>query len=40
MIAILLALGGLGWANFNLNMFLNVMTPLILAISFGNLDRS
>src|SRR6202008_3627850 len=25
-IAILLALGGLGWANFNLNMFLNVMT--------------
>ena len=30
MIAILLALGGLGWANFNLNMFLNVMTPLIM----------
>src|SRR4030088_1672827 len=27
MIAILLALGSLGWANFNLNMFLNVMTP-------------
>src|SRR5450755_2990206 len=27
MIAILLALGGLGWAGFNLNMFLNVMTP-------------
>src|SRR6201994_215477 len=26
MIAIMLALGGLGWANFNLNMFLNVMT--------------
>src|SRR6202790_191574 len=29
MIAILLALGGLGWANFNLNMYMNVMTPLI-----------
>src|SRR5262249_56263405 len=36
MIAILLALGGLGWANFNLNMFLNVMTPLILVISFSD----
>src|SRR5258706_2363966 len=35
MIAILLALGGLGWANFNLNMFLNVMTPLIMVISFS-----
>ncbi len=35
-IAILLALGGLGWANFNLNMFLNVMTPLIMVISFSN----
>src|SRR6202166_2318949 len=31
-IAIVLALGGLGWANFNLNMFLNVMTPLIMVI--------
>ena len=38
MIAILLALGGLGWANFNLNMFLNVMTPLIMVISFSELD--
>src|SRR5467141_4269964 len=36
MIAILLALGGLGWANFNLNMFLNVMTQLIMVISFSD----
>src|SRR5437764_11287541 len=36
MIALLLALGGLGWANFNLNMFLNVMTPLIMVISFSD----
>src|SRR3978361_1888323 len=35
-IAILLALGVLGWANFNLNMFLNVMTPLIMVISFSD----
>src|ERR1700704_2581175 len=35
-IAILLALGGLGWAGFNLNMFLNVMTPLIMVISFSD----
>jgi uncharacterized protein len=36
LIAILLALGGLGWANFSLNMFLNVMTPLIMVISFSD----
>src|ERR1700720_1205076 len=36
MIAILLALGSLGWAGFNLNMFLNVMTPLIMVISFSD----
>src|SRR5262244_323203 len=36
MIAIMLALGGLDWANFNLNMFLNVMTPLIMVISFSD----
>src|SRR5690242_5300906 len=36
MIAIMLALGALGWANFNLNMFLNVMTPLIMVISFSD----
>jgi predicted RND superfamily exporter protein len=35
-IAIVLALGGLGWAHFNLNMFLNVMTPLIMVISFSD----
>ncbi len=39
-IAILLALGGLGWANFNLNMFLNVMTPLIMVISFSEFDAA
>jgi predicted RND superfamily exporter protein len=36
LIAIMLALGALGWANFNLNMFLNVMTPLIMVISFSD----
>src|SRR5450631_4294459 len=36
MIAILLALGALGWLNFSLNMFLNVMTPLIMVISFSD----
>src|SRR5437763_3551317 len=36
MIAILLALGGLGWANFNLNMFLKLLTPLIMVISFSD----
>jgi len=35
-IAIVLALGSLGWAGFNLNMFLNVMTPLIMVISFSD----
>lgn len=34
--AILLALGTLGWLNFRLNMFLNVMTPLIMVISFSD----
>ncbi|MEA3026024.1 MAG: uncharacterized protein QOF91_1309, partial [Alphaproteobacteria bacterium] len=36
LIAILLALGALGWLNFSLNMFLNVMTPLIMVISFSD----
>jgi len=36
LIAILLALGSLGWLNFQLNMFLNVMTPLIMVISFSD----
>ncbi|PPQ40532.1 hypothetical protein SAMN06265338_102154 [Rhodoblastus acidophilus] len=34
--AILLALGALGWLGFQLNMFLNVMTPLIMVISFSD----
>ncbi|SFK19340.1 hypothetical protein SAMN05444581_103166 [Methylocapsa palsarum] len=36
LIAILLALGALGWLGFRLNMFLNVMTPLIMVISFSD----
>ena len=36
LIAILLALGTLGWLDFRLNMFLNVMTPLIMVISFSD----
>jgi uncharacterized protein len=36
LIAILLALGVLGWLDFRLNMFLNVMTPLIMVISFSD----
>jgi predicted RND superfamily exporter protein len=36
LLAILLSLGGLGWAGFSLNMFLNVMTPLIMVISFSD----
>ena len=36
MTAILLALGALGWLGFRLNMFLNVMTPLIMVISFSD----
>ncbi len=36
LIAILLALGTLGWLGFKLNMFLNVMTPLIMVISFSD----
>jgi len=34
--AILLALGTLGWFDFRLNIFLNVMTPLIMVISFSD----
>jgi predicted RND superfamily exporter protein len=34
--AILLALGVLGWLDFRLNIFLNVMTPLIMVISFSD----
>ena len=36
LIAILFALGALGWLDFRLNMFLNVMTPLIMVISFSD----
>ncbi len=36
LIAILLALGSLGWLDFRLNMFLNIMTPLIMVISFSD----
>jgi predicted RND superfamily exporter protein len=36
LIAILLSLGAFGWMNFSLNMFLNVMTPLIMVISFSD----
>jgi hypothetical protein len=36
LIAILVALGSLGWLGFRLNMFLNVMTPLIMVISFSD----
>jgi predicted RND superfamily exporter protein len=36
LIAILLSLGFLGWLDFRLNMFLNVMTPLIMVISFSD----
>jgi predicted RND superfamily exporter protein len=34
--AILLSLGALGFLGFQLNMFLNVMTPLIMVISFSD----
>lgn len=36
LLAILFSLGVLGWLNFQLNMFLNVMTPLIMVISFSD----
>jgi len=36
LIAIVLALGTLGWLGFRLNMFLNVMTPLIMVITFSD----
>jgi hypothetical protein len=36
LIAILFSLGTLGWLDFRLNMFLNVMTPLIMVISFAD----
>ena len=36
LLAILFAVGLLGWLGFHLNMFLNVMTPLIMVISFSD----
>jgi len=36
LVAIVLSLGALGWLDFRLNMFLNVMTPLIMVISFSD----
>lgn len=36
LVAILWALGALGWLDFRLNMFLNVMTPLIMVIGFSD----
>jgi uncharacterized protein len=36
LIAILFALGAFGWFDIRLNMFLNVMTPLIMVISFSD----
>src|SRR6202140_2396406 len=36
LLAIVISLGALGWLDFRLNMFLNVMTPLIMVISFSD----
>jgi predicted RND superfamily exporter protein len=36
LLAIAFALGVLGWLGFQLNIFLNVMTPLIMVISFSD----
>jgi predicted RND superfamily exporter protein len=36
LIAIVISLGALGWFDLRLNMFLNVMTPLIMVISFSD----
>ena len=36
LISILLALGAFGWLDLQLNIFLNMMTPLILVISFSD----
>jgi hypothetical protein len=36
LLAIVFAVGAFGWLGFRLNMFLNVMTPLIMVISFSD----
>jgi uncharacterized protein len=35
-IAIVISLGALGWLGFRLNLFLNVMTPLIMVMAFSD----
>lgn len=35
-VAVLWSLGALGWADFQLNIFLNVMTPLIMVMGFSD----
>ena len=35
-LAVLLSLGLLGWAGFKLNLFLNVMTPLVMVMGFAD----
>jgi predicted RND superfamily exporter protein len=36
LVSMLWALGWLGWLNFELNLFLNVMTPLIMVMAFSD----
>ncbi|MEJ0011790.1 MAG: MMPL family transporter [Bauldia sp.] len=36
LLAMLWALGALGWLDFRLNMFLNIMTPLIMVMGFSD----
>jgi predicted RND superfamily exporter protein len=36
LLAVVLALGAVGWLDLRLNMFLNVMSPLIMVISFSD----
>src|SRR6185436_10693273 len=35
-LAVLWSLGALGWLDFRLNLFLNVMTPLVMVMSFSD----
>ena len=35
-LAVVWSLGGLGWAGFKLNLFLNVMTPLVMVMGFAD----
>lgn len=36
LLAVVWSLGALGWAGFKLNLFLNVMTPLVMVIGFSD----